>query len=61
MQVLPALVIDFILKLTGRDPVIMKIQRKLFITLEVMKPFMFNNYESEGITDFKEMNKQLLG
>ncbi|KAM7348627.1 fatty acyl-CoA reductase in oenocytes [Cochliomyia hominivorax] len=61
MQLIPALIIDFILKLCGKKPVIMNIQRKLFITLEVMKPFMFNNYESDGITDFKKMNKELLG
>ncbi|XP_065364811.1 fatty acyl-CoA reductase wat-like [Calliphora vicina] len=61
LQLLPALFVDFILMLMGRKPVLMRIQRKVFQTLEVMQPFMFNNYESEGITDFKEMHKQLKG
>lgn len=61
LQLLPALFVDFILMLMGRRPVLMPIQRKVFQTLEVMLPFRFNNYESEGITDFKEMHRELKG
>ncbi|ALC49541.1 CG18031 [Drosophila busckii] len=59
-QVLPALFIDTLLFICGRKPLIMAIMRKCYHTLEVMKPFMFNNYDSPGATDFKgllELNK----
>ncbi|XP_046803098.1 uncharacterized protein LOC111674798 [Lucilia cuprina] len=59
LQLLPALLVDFVLLLTGRKPVLMRIQRKVFQTLEVMQPFMFNNYESEGITHYQEMKEKL--
>ncbi|XP_030568242.1 fatty acyl-CoA reductase wat [Drosophila novamexicana] len=57
-QVLPALFVDLLLRLCGRPPAIMPIMRKLYHTLEVMKPFMFNNYDSPGATDLKRMLEQ---
>ncbi|KAM7348540.1 putative fatty acyl-CoA reductase CG8306 [Cochliomyia hominivorax] len=58
---LPALLIDLLLKLSGRKPILLGVQRKIFITLKVLKPFLFNNYESGGITDFQEMLDKLKG
>lgn len=58
---MPAIIADFILILNGRKPVLMAIQRKLFTTLEVMKPFLFNNYYSAGVTDYKEILQKLKG
>ncbi|KAM7348539.1 putative fatty acyl-CoA reductase CG8306 [Cochliomyia hominivorax] len=58
---LPALLVDLCLKLSGRKPVLMAVQRKIFISLKVMQPFLFNNYESGGVTDFKEIVEKLEG
>ena len=61
MHILPALFVDLILLLSGRKPVLLKIQRKIFQTLEVLQPFMFNNYDSPGVTHFEEMCVDLKG
>ncbi|TMW43202.1 hypothetical protein DOY81_011719, partial [Sarcophaga bullata] len=45
-QLLVALLADFIMILSGRQPVLMRLQRTLFNTLDVMKPFLFNNYKN---------------
>lgn len=55
LQILPALLADLLLKLFGKPPAIMAINRKCFTTLEVMQPFLFNNYESSGISDMDGM------
>lgn len=60
-QLLPAILVDLLLRLSGRPPALLAIQRKLYHTLEVMKPFLFNNYDSPGVTDFKGMIKQIKG
>ncbi|KAM7348541.1 putative fatty acyl-CoA reductase CG8306 [Cochliomyia hominivorax] len=60
-SLLPSILVDFLLMLWGRKPILMGIQRKLFISLEVMKPFLFNNYESGGITDYQELLHMLEG
>ncbi|XP_023037073.1 fatty acyl-CoA reductase 1 isoform X3 [Drosophila willistoni] len=52
-QILPALLVDMLLSLCGRKPVVLGIVRKAYLTLEVMKPFMFNNYLSPGTTNVK--------
>ncbi|KAM8721693.1 hypothetical protein ACLKA7_007549 [Drosophila subpalustris] len=54
-QILPALIVDLLLMLFGRPPALMSIMRKSYHTLEVMKPFMFNNYDSPGTTDIAEI------
>ncbi|TMW43201.1 hypothetical protein DOY81_011718, partial [Sarcophaga bullata] len=54
-QLLVALLADFAIVLSGRQPALMRAQRKIFITLEVLKPFLFNNYESNGVTDVEEI------
>uniref|UniRef100_A0A1I8PFS4 Fatty acyl-CoA reductase n=1 Tax=Stomoxys calcitrans TaxID=35570 RepID=A0A1I8PFS4_STOCA len=60
-HLIPSLLVDFLFKVSGNQPVFMKIQRKLYLTMEVVKPFMFNNYRSNGITYAKEMLDQLHG
>ncbi|XP_017871242.1 PREDICTED: fatty acyl-CoA reductase 1 [Drosophila arizonae] len=60
-QLLPAILVDLLLRLFGRPPALLAIQRKLYHTLEVMKPFLFNNYDSPGVTDFKGMIKEIKG
>ncbi|KAM7348538.1 putative fatty acyl-CoA reductase CG8306 isoform 2-T2 [Cochliomyia hominivorax] len=60
-SLLPALFIDLLLKLSGRKPALLAVQRKLFVTLDVMKGFLFNTYESGGITDFQEILDKLKG
>ncbi|XP_030380980.1 fatty acyl-CoA reductase wat [Scaptodrosophila lebanonensis] len=54
-QILPALFVDMLLILSGRKPAVMGIVRKLYLTLKVMQPFMFNNYSSSGITGLKQL------
>lgn len=54
-QIIPALIVDLLLMLFGRPPALMSIMRKSYQTLEVMKPFMFNNYDSPGATDIANM------
>ncbi|XP_065364722.1 putative fatty acyl-CoA reductase CG8306 [Calliphora vicina] len=60
-HILPSLLVDFVLVLSGRKPFLMRAHRKIYNTLEVMKPFVFNNYESEGATDGHEMIAKLRG
>lgn len=57
-QILPALMVDGLLKLFGQKPVLMGIVRKAYQTLEVMQPFMFNNYESPGVTEKETLTKE---
>ncbi|XP_065365043.1 putative fatty acyl-CoA reductase CG8306 [Calliphora vicina] len=60
-HILPSLLADFALILSGRKPALMSAHRKLFNTLEVMKPFLFNTYESSGVTDADEILTNLKG
>ncbi|XP_075170220.1 putative fatty acyl-CoA reductase CG8306 [Haematobia irritans] len=60
-QMIPALFADLIVKLKGSDPVFLKIQRKVFITLDVMKPYMFHSYKSHGVSYVNEMWNELKG
>uniref|UniRef100_A0A1I8PBY4 Fatty acyl-CoA reductase n=1 Tax=Stomoxys calcitrans TaxID=35570 RepID=A0A1I8PBY4_STOCA len=59
LHIFPALLVDTLLRISGQQPALMKIQRKIFVTMEVLKPFMFNNYRSDGITYAQEMLKEL--
>ncbi|XP_050331154.1 fatty acyl-CoA reductase wat [Bactrocera neohumeralis] len=60
-QILPALLADGLIMLTGRKPVLMGIVRKAYISLEVMKPFLFNTYDSPGMTHIEEMTEATKG
>ncbi|XP_067640608.1 fatty acyl-CoA reductase 1 [Eurosta solidaginis] len=53
-QIFPAMLADGLLVLFGRKPILMGIVRKAYNTLEVMQPFLFNSYDSPGITYFHE-------
>lgn len=55
MQILPALLIDLLLQLFRRPPILMSIIRKCYLTLQVMEPFLFNNYDSPGSSDIKAL------
>uniref|UniRef100_T1GDJ6 Fatty acyl-CoA reductase n=1 Tax=Megaselia scalaris TaxID=36166 RepID=T1GDJ6_MEGSC len=44
-------VTNLLLRLFGIQPVVMSIQRKLFLAIRSMEHFVFNVYESPGITD----------
>lgn len=55
MQILPALSIDLLLQLFRRPPVLMSIIRKGYQTLGVMEPFLFNSYDSSGISELEPM------
>ncbi|XP_001355230.2 fatty acyl-CoA reductase wat [Drosophila persimilis] len=57
-QILPALLIDLLLRLFGKRPQLMGVVRKAYQTLEVMQPFMFNNYDSPGVTEKDEISKE---
>lgn len=57
-QILPALMVDGLLKIFGQKPILMGVVRKAYQTLEVMQPFMFNNYESPGVTDKEALTKE---
>ncbi|BFG02895.1 fatty acyl-CoA reductase wat [Drosophila madeirensis] len=57
-QILPALLIDLLLRLFGQRPQLMGVVRKAYQTLEVMQPFMFNNYDSPGVTLKDEISKE---
>ncbi|XP_011177536.1 fatty acyl-CoA reductase wat [Zeugodacus cucurbitae] len=54
-QILPAMLADGLIMLFGRKPVLMSIVRKAYISLEVMQPFLFNTYDSPGMTYIEEM------
>ncbi|KAI8034311.1 hypothetical protein M5D96_012977 [Drosophila gunungcola] len=60
-QILPAATIDLLLRLCGQKPVLMSAVRKAYQTLEVMQPFMFNNYDSPGVTDMDLLSKEHAG
>lgn len=49
--------IDGLLKLFGRQPILLGIARKGYTSLEIMKPFVFNNYQSGGISQLEELYK----
>lgn len=57
-QIVPALIIDLLLRICGQKPQLMGVVRKAYQTLEVMQPFMFNNYDSPGITDKERLTKE---
>lgn len=50
-QLIPSMFLDLLLRLFGIQPVVMSIQRKLFLAIRSMEHFVFNVYESPGITD----------
>ncbi|EDV45590.1 fatty acyl-CoA reductase wat [Drosophila erecta] len=54
-QILPALILDLLLRIFGQKPVLMSTVRKAYQTLEVMQPFMFNNWDSPGVTNLEEL------
>ncbi|TMW40316.1 hypothetical protein DOY81_014604, partial [Sarcophaga bullata] len=54
-QLLVALLADFVIILSGRQPALMRVQRRIYNTVEALKPFLFNNYESNGTTDSEEI------
>uniref|UniRef100_A0A1I8PGQ9 Fatty acyl-CoA reductase n=1 Tax=Stomoxys calcitrans TaxID=35570 RepID=A0A1I8PGQ9_STOCA len=60
-QILPAFFLDLLLKIIGQKPVMMKIQRKIFNALKIMRPFVANNYRSSGVSYAKDMIKELNG
>ncbi|KMZ07819.1 uncharacterized protein Dsimw501_GD27572 [Drosophila simulans] len=60
-QILPALILDLLLRIFGRKPVLMSAVRKAYQTLEVMQPFMFNNWDSPGVTDMESLSKHSEG
>ncbi|XP_075155968.1 fatty acyl-CoA reductase wat-like [Haematobia irritans] len=60
-QLLPAFLVDVILKVCGRKPAMMKIQRKIYSTVSVMQPFLSHTYKSSGISHYHDMIKQLFG
>ncbi|XP_043657849.1 fatty acyl-CoA reductase wat [Drosophila teissieri] len=60
-QILPALILDLLLRIFGRKPVLMSAVRKAYQTLEVMQPFMFNNWDSPGVTDMEALSQQRQG
>ncbi|XP_017096210.2 fatty acyl-CoA reductase wat [Drosophila bipectinata] len=60
-QILPAILVDGLLTIFGQKPVLMGIVRKAYQTLEVMQPFMFNNYESPGVTEKETLTNENKG
>ncbi|XP_059223345.1 fatty acyl-CoA reductase 1-like [Stomoxys calcitrans] len=60
-HLLPALLVDLLLVLFGRKPVMMKAQRKTFIMMQVLLPFTWNTYKSNGICCAEEMMQKLHG
>ncbi|XP_075158476.1 putative fatty acyl-CoA reductase CG5065 [Haematobia irritans] len=60
-QVLPSLLIDGLLIVFGQKPQLMSVQRKIYVNLWAMRPFMTKNYESNGTTHYFEMLKELKG
>ncbi|XP_017034883.1 fatty acyl-CoA reductase wat [Drosophila kikkawai] len=57
-QIVPALIIDLLLRIFGKKPQLMGVVRKAYQTLEVMQPFMFNNYDSPGVTDKEKLIRE---
>ncbi|EDV99627.1 GH12315 [Drosophila grimshawi] len=60
-QLIPALLVDLLMVLFRRPPVLMPIMRKLYHTLEVMKPFMLNNYDSPGTSKIQHLLQETKG
>ncbi|XP_053949561.1 fatty acyl-CoA reductase 1 [Anastrepha ludens] len=60
-QILPAMLADSLMRLFGRKPILMGIVRKAYISLEVMQPFLFNTYDSPGMTNLEEYAKATKG
>ncbi|GAB0087094.1 hypothetical protein DMENIID0001_013670 [Sergentomyia squamirostris] len=60
LQIAPALLIDFIIKLSGREPIVMKLQRRLYITQISLAFFMRQTFDFENknymslLNDLKE-------
>jgi len=52
------MIIDLLLRIFGQKPMLMSAVRKAYQTLEVMQPFMFNNYDSPGVTDMVSLSKE---
>lgn len=52
---MPAMLADGLIVAFGRKPILMSIVRKAYITLEVMQPFLFNTYDSPGMTHIDDM------
>ncbi|XP_017054595.1 fatty acyl-CoA reductase wat [Drosophila ficusphila] len=60
-QILPAMAVDLLLRACGQRPLLMGAVRKAYQTLEVMQPFMFNNYDSPGVTDYELLTAENQG
>ena len=54
-QLLVAFLADIAIILSGRQPALLRVQRRIYNTVEALKPFLFNNYESNGTTDIEEI------
>ncbi|XP_075158474.1 fatty acyl-CoA reductase wat-like [Haematobia irritans] len=60
-QILPAILADLLLLLFGRKPGVLKAQRRIFTTLNVLLPFTSNTFKSDGISNFEDMLEELHG
>lgn len=56
-QLIPSLFIDLLLRLFRIQPVVMNVQRKLFLAIRSMEHFVSTVYESSGITDMELLLK----
>ncbi|XP_055910164.1 fatty acyl-CoA reductase wat [Eupeodes corollae] len=56
-QLIPAILIDFILSIFRKKPFMMAIQRKIYLTRQALSFFIDNESRSDGITDVHEMRK----
>lgn len=52
-QLIPSFFLDLLLRLFGIPPIVMSVQRKLFLAISSMEHFVSNVYESSGITDME--------
>ncbi|XP_055910505.1 uncharacterized protein LOC129944868 [Eupeodes corollae] len=57
LQLLPAVIMDALLKLFGQKPFMMKIQRQLYYTTKTVGFFLNHQFASDGVTDFHEIIK----
>lgn len=56
-QLIPSFFIDLLLRLFSVQPVVMNVQRKLFLAIRSMEHFVSNVYEGSGITDMELLLK----
>ncbi|XP_037938292.1 fatty acyl-CoA reductase 1-like [Teleopsis dalmanni] len=60
-QVVPAFLGDGLLRLFGYKPALLSAIRKAYVTLEVLQPFVFNTWDSPGVTDYEQMVEDTKG